>query len=406
MEVLLLLLVGGLALGLPHSSNKDRRRFWHPWIDNGLAPFILGVLILPLLFQGIDEQAMVNIEKTMRALLIVSLSAAGLLVGMQLRVAYFKSAGWDFLSRETVSAVGQGLLVFIPIVLILLIRTNFLPIEITGTGLILAAFAMACSQRPMKTAIFARHRAVIVGHIVPTGWWNVLALIFGATGYALCAVTEERFLAEAADTWLIWLGVPLVLGISLSRLAVKAHSRDEAYVFLLAIIAICGGVTVARGGSPLLGGILLGVAFVNISLGRSALVERAMEDLEHPVVVATGLFAGLSFYFTSQAHPLELEWSWLWAGMAALVILLRILYRRYRSPSSPQVSKRSERMLASPGATGVLFVGSLVLLPANAQMIQLVHPFILALFVLTVIDEWWGSHSLSQLQKPASQSLS
>jgi hypothetical protein len=39
-------------------------------------------------------------------------------------------------------------------------------------------------------------------------------------------------------------------------------------------------------------------------------------------------------------------------------------------------------------------------------MIQSVHPFIVALFALTVLDEWWGSHSLSQLQKPASESLS
>ena len=333
------------------------------------------------------------------ALLIVSLTAAGLLAGTQLRAAYIHRAGAEFLGKQSFAAGLQGLLVFVPVFAILFFCTDLIMIEIVGASCLLSAFAMASSQRPMKSAIFSRHRTVITGHVVSTGWWNLLAIVLGATGVALCIVPAHVDSAHSIDhTWMLWLGVPILLGVSLGRLAVKAHNRDEAYVFLIAIIVICGGITVAKGGSPLLGGLLLGAAFVNVSLGRSALVERALEDLEQPVVVATGLFAGLCL------HIQMLEWNWVWFGIAALVIVLRVCYRAYKSPSSLQVSMRSERMLASPGATGVLFVGSLVLIPNSGGAVHLVQPFILALFALTVADEWWGSHALARLQRPASPS--
>ena len=400
MESLLLVVVGILALGVPHSSSKDRRRFWHPWIENGLAPFLLGAVLLPIIFSSIDETAIPGIDESLRALLIISLTAAGMLAGTQLRLAYLHRAGPSFLIRQTCLAMGQGLLVFIPVVTLLLVLTDLAIIEAVGTSLIMSAFSMASSQRPMKTAIFARHRAVILNHVVPAGWWNLLAILFGAVGVALCIVPAHVHEAAVGMTWLIWLGIPVLLGISLGRLASKAHNRDEAYVFLLAIIAICGGVTIAEGGSPLLGGLLLGAAFVNISLGRSAMVERAIEDLEQPLVLSSGLFAGLCLHIQSQ------QWDWTWCGIAVLVILLRISYRRYWSPTGGHVSTISERMLASPGATGVLFLGSLVLIPNNVGAIQLLQPFILALFALTVIDEWWGSVSLSRYQRPASPGAS
>ena len=396
MESLLLVVVGVLALGLPHSSSKDRRRFWHPWIDNGLAPFLLGAVLIPVIFSTLDADVIANVDESLRAILIIALTAAGLLSGTQLRVAYLNRAGPNFLIKHTLQALGQGVLVFVPVLLLLFFFTDLAIIEVIGSSLILSAFAMASSQRPMKSAIFARHRSVILNHVVPAGWWNLLALIFGAIGVALCIVPAYVAETNIGVTWLIWLGIPILLGVSLGRLASKAHNRDEAYVFLLAIIAICGGVTIAKGGSPLLGGLLLGAAFVNISLGRSAMVERVIEDLEQPLVLASGLFAGLCLHIQPQ------EWDWTWFGIAALVILLRMLYRRYLSPTGSQVSTKGERILASPGATGVLFLGCLVLIPNSVGVIQLLQPFILTLFALTLVDEWWGSVALARYQRPAS----
>ena len=396
MESLLLVLVGVLALGVPHSTSRDRRRFWHPWIDNGLAPFLLGAVLIPVLFSSLDSHVIANVDESLRAILIIALTAAGLLSGTQLRVAYLHRAGPHFLITQSICALGQGLIVFIPVMVLLFTLTDLAIIEVIGSSLILAAFAMASSQRPMKTAIFARHRAVILNHVAPAGWWNLLALILGALGVALCIVPAYVVDTAIGTTWLIWLGIPVLLGVSLGRLASKAHNRDEAYVFLLAIIAICGGVTIARGGSPLMGGLLLGAVFVNISLGRTAMVERAIEDLEQPLVLASGLFAGLCLHLQPQ------EWDWTWFGIAALVILLRMIYRRYVSPTGNQVSTPGERILASPGATGVLFLGCLVLIPNNVGVIQLLQPFILTLFALTLIDEWWGSVALARFQRPAS----
>jgi len=49
-DLVILLLIGGvLAIGLPHVTRRSRRRFWHPWVNSGLAPLVLGLLVGPLL---------------------------------------------------------------------------------------------------------------------------------------------------------------------------------------------------------------------------------------------------------------------------------------------------------------------------------------------------------------------
>ncbi|NRA36762.1 MAG: hypothetical protein HRU15_01365 [Planctomycetes bacterium] len=383
---------------MPHSSSKDRRRFWHPWIDNGLLPFLCGAVALPYVVNVFDTSAIVNVHKTMQSLLIISLTAAGLLVGTQLRLAYLHRAGWDFLRKQSIAAAIQALTVALPVGCLLFFLTDVSIATVIGSTCILAAFSMASSQRPMKTAIFSRHRSIINGHIVSCGWWNLLAIICGALGIALCfsTVVDNTVFNSTNYYWIMWFALPSMLGIVLGRLAVIAHNRDEAYVFMLAVVGICGGTTIALQGSPLLAGLLTGAAFVNVSLGRSALVERALEDLEHPVAVATGLFAGLCL-------PMH-NWDWTWSLLAFLVIPLRMVVRLKISPTSVQVSTLNERVLASPGAVGVLLLGSLVLLP-DSEAQGLIRPFVAALFVLTLVDEWWGSRALQRLQEPASGSL-
>lgn len=402
MEAILLVMVGLLALGVPHSSNKDRRRFWHPWMDNGLLPFLCGAVALPFVVNIVDESAIDNVKKNMQSLLIIALTAAGLLVGTQLRLAYLHRAGGEFLRKQSIAAGIQAFAVAIPVAIILSLFTEASIETIIGSTAVLAALSMASSQRPMKTAIFSRHRSIINGHIVSCGWWNLLAIVCGAVGVAVCfsTVIDNTIFHSTAYYWLMWLSLPLVLGIALGRLAVVAHNRDEAYVCMLAVVGICGGTTIALQGSPLLAGLLVGAAFVNVSLGRSALVERALEDLEHPVAVATGLFTGLCL-------PLY-AWDWTWSLLAFLVIPMRMLVRSKVSPSSIQVSTLNERVLASPGAVGILLLGSLVLLPESDELgaQALIRPFIVALFVLTLADEWWGSRALQRLQEPVGGSLS
>ena len=43
--VVLMLVVGLIALGLPTVTHRDEKRFWHPWLNAGLLPLVAGMLV-------------------------------------------------------------------------------------------------------------------------------------------------------------------------------------------------------------------------------------------------------------------------------------------------------------------------------------------------------------------------
>jgi hypothetical protein len=58
LDALVLLLLGGLlALGLPRILVRGRRRFWHGWVNSGLLPLLIGLAIGPTQLGWISDQA-------------------------------------------------------------------------------------------------------------------------------------------------------------------------------------------------------------------------------------------------------------------------------------------------------------------------------------------------------------
>ena len=143
--------------------------------------------------------------------------------------------------------------------------------------------------------------------------------------------------------------VPVLAGVGLGYLAVLARNRDEAYMFLLATIACGAGWALFAGSGSLFVGIVIGACFINTSLGRAAVVERVVEQLEQPVAIAVGLFAGLAT--VAVTPPLSL---WL---LVATLLLARWWSRGRASPTTAVLAGRRERQLVASGAAGVLAVG-------------------------------------------------
>src|SRR4051812_27132755 len=105
-DALILLLVGGgLALGLPHVTARDRQRFWHPWVNSGLLPLLVGMMLGPAC-RGRGGGGLSRAPaETLQPFLAVALTAAGVLVGTQLRPAHLVAAGAPFVRRHSRNAL-------------------------------------------------------------------------------------------------------------------------------------------------------------------------------------------------------------------------------------------------------------------------------------------------------------
>jgi hypothetical protein len=137
---------------------------------------------------------------------------------------------------------------------------------------------------------------------------------------------------------------------------------------------VAGGPGLVLGSPPLFVGLIIGAVFANLAQERAAMVERALEGLEQPTVIATGLLAGLVL----QAPPTMTE-AWL---LALVVVVARIVLRGHLSPTSATLSSRAERRMAPAGATGVLLIGALASM-GEAGMV-LIPPLTVCLVLQTV----------------------
>lgn len=372
-DLVVLLLIGGvLALGLPHVTARDRRRVWHHWVNGGLLSLLAGMFIGPAMAGWLSAEA----AERLRPLLAVALAAAGVLVGTQLRVAYLLRAGAPFLRRESGGALAQALAAGAPLALTL-IATGTPLAQALGAGGLTGAAAVVTSQRPPLAAEGSAlgRRALLVRHVAPAGWWNLCALALGSLALSL-----GFHLVGGGRAWrddlLVLLLAPL-LGLGLGRLTTHARDRDEVYLFLLAVLAGAAGLALALSAVPLLVGILVGAVFANVVLARAAIVEAALEDMEQPVAVGTGLLAGLCI--APVAAP-----PWVWPAMA-MVAVSRWIVRRHVSPTGADLCPRRDRALAAPGAAGVLLVGSCVLAPPPADGFAV--PLACALAALTLLND-------------------
>jgi len=374
--VVLLLVVGLIALGLPSVSHRDRRRFWHPWLNTGLAPALVGLAAAPLVA---DDFGAVP-----RAFLALALGAAGMLVGTQLRLAYLSAAGPRFLRRQSGRVALLWGIGMVTVGLVVLSTPTSAPgWAVLHAGPLLAPLLLVTAQAPPlgATGWNVQHRDLVHGHMAPAGWWNLLALaavsvvVTGLAGPPTAAATG----LPLAGVILLEIGVPIVLGLVLSWLAVQAKNRDEAYLFLLAALGCVAGWSLFGGSSAFCVGMLSGAVFINLSLGRAALIERALEELEQPIAVAVGLFAGLGI--VGAAIP------WPWWLAAGLIAALRWLLRARYSPTSATLANRSARRLMAPGAAGVLVVGVLVELPAASPMAGLALPAMSVLVLWTLVAD-------------------
>ena len=359
-DALVLLLVGGgLALGLPHVTARDRRRFWHPWVNAGLLPLLAGLAIGPTGAGWLSPGAAVALHP----LLAVALAAAGVILGTQLRPAYLRAAGSEFLRRQTGVALGHFFVVA------LLLGGLWWAVAPVGSGIVAwagwaGALALVTSQRPPGNADLAR-RDLVFGHLVSVGWWNLLGLVLGTFA-----------LSTTSAGWSILLLPPLAvgLGLLLGRSAAAAPSRADAFLFLPAVLSLAAGLALALGTQPLLTGLLAGAVFVSSGAGRAVQVERALDDLEQPVAVAVGLLAGLTLI---GAEPL----GWTWGIL--LVAPVRWLLRRRSGPTLPSVAGARERRLAPTGAAGVLLVGCAAVSGGTAPVL----PAVVLIAVATLIAD-------------------
>lgn len=393
MQILILLLGGVLALGLPSVGLRSRWRFWHSWIDNGLLPVALGALAGLALPAG--EAMTMQLHDHMRALLGLAICAAGLLVGTQLRLVYLLRAGSAFLLGHSLRAALVATLGGLLVVLLglLLVGPAAGPGMLLASAGIAAATLLASSQRPLPScyAFNIQHRDIVALHIAPSGWWNLLALAMAGLALQIglgpahppSLALLPPALIEVLPSWLWALLTSALLGLGLGQLATGAAHRAESSLFLLAVLALSAGLALVLGASPLLTGIVVGACFANVALGRLAMIERVLMDLEQPVVTASGFFGGLGIVLlgvTSRYETLDLVWA-----VAVLCILLRWLLRSRLSPTSERVSVPIERALVAPGASGVLILGAVILAPEPAPILAL--PLLAGLLILGLASE-------------------
>lgn len=372
LDVLVLVLVGGLfALGMPRITVRGRRRFWHPWANSGLLPLLLGLAIGPTQLGWITTETC----EAMRPLLSLALAAAGVLVGTQLRFAYLRGAGIGFLTRQTSAALVQFMLVFLPLAGAALTQLPW-PMALGAAGLV-GACAVATTQRPpWSSEERTSPRVLVTGHVVPCGWWNVIALVGGSV--ALSFGFQQDALPDAMiSPQGLLLGTPVVLGLVCGWLTLRAPNRDDLYLFLLAVLALSGGLALAVHAVPLFFGILVGVVLVNVAARRSTHLEGVLEELEQPLAMGTGLLAGLCL-----THLVVEPWIWL---MMPVLVLGRWGVRGRLSPTVSDLGLPVERRFAPPGSAGVLLIGAAVLAPDPAPM--LVVPLVAALVAVTLFSD-------------------
>ncbi len=375
MQVLILIVAGLLALGLPTSSPlSGKRRLWHPWIESGLFPIIVGMVTHVL---AVPKAAHEEFALQWRPLLALALATAGVLVGTQLRMAYVHRAGKPFLLNQSYAACIQGLAVAGVLVLIFSFTTDWHPLMVLACVGMSAALAIASSQRPLLGCGNILRRDVVGKHIAPSGWWNLIALFVGSLSLQLGLMNTDTELIPWVEPRLQVLLVSVFLGLTLGRLTVGVKASGESSLFLLAILALSGGVALLFDGSPMLTGLIVGAVFANVALGRLAMIERQLADLEQPLVVVIGFLCGLLM-------PLETIQIWLWA-IPAVVLCVRYAVRAFYCPTSPLIGDRMERALVPPGATGVLLLGSCVLAPGIGT--ELAVPVFVACTIALLVGE-------------------
>ena len=377
-DALIFLLVGGgLALGLPHLTARTRRRFWHPWINTGLLPLLVGILLGPASPFG-DGWLSRDAAHALQPFLAVALAAAGVLLGPQLRPSFFQAAGWPFIRRESSRALMTFVAVALPAGALawwLLSRgETFGTWAAVAVGGLAGSAAVATTQRPPRSAEQQPYQQIVFGHVVPSGWWNLVACMVGAVALGV----GDRP-GQGLSGLLLALVLPAALGLMLGRTATSAPSRAEALLLLPAVLALAGGLALALGGAPLLTGMVIGCLLANSGGGRAVLVERAMDELEQPVAIAAGLLAGLCLEPLSPPPAawlmlaiLPARWalrSFMWAG----------------SPTHLQVGSARDRRLASAGATGVLLVAGASIAPAPLS--ELVVPLTVMFTLGTLIAD-------------------
>ena len=365
-DALILLLVGGgLVLGLPHVTARDRARFWHPWVNSGLLPLLLGLCLGPS-FGGWLSLAT---AQALQPFLALALTAAGVLLGTQLRPAYLVGAGRVFLLRETRGAVGTFAAVALPTAACVLPALgSWSTVGIAG---LVGACAVVTTQRPPRAAWSATPRAVLIGHVVPAGWWNLVGLGLGALALGIGDRPEQGW-----SGLLLVLAIPAWLGLLLGRAAAGARSAAEAFLFLPAVLALAGGLALALGSTPLLTGMAVGCLLANAGTGRAALVERAIDEMEQPITLATGLLAGLCLAPVA-AHPA--------AWLIALVVPLRWLLRGWWAPTVAALARPRDQRVMPLGAAGVMLIASAGLAPAPLP--TLVLPLTVALALGTLLAD-------------------
>lgn len=365
-QVLLLLVVGALALAVPgRRASVLPSAAWQVWLYSGLLAVLagwLGAMLLPL-----------AVREPLRPLLALVVSAAGFLAGTQLRLAYVMRAGSSFVLPQTSAALGVGLAVAV----LWLVVCAFAPAE-SGQpmmiwGSTVAGLAMATSQNaPATASAFAvRHRDVVFGHVARAGWWNLTAFAVAGGGmwWALGGATS-------GDGWLAWLA-PLLAGLLFGRLARRVSSRDEAYVLLLGVLATLAGLSLTFEAAPLLLGLLSGAVFINVTTVRSVTFETVLEGLEQPLVIFTGLLAGLLLP-TNGVERIAIP-------LVVGLTVGRLAMRWWWHPTLTALGSRRERQLVGPGAAGVVILGAAVAAAPARPTVLLV--MVMALIAWTALNQ-------------------
>lgn len=371
-DALVLLLVGGFfALGMPRITVRGRRRFWHSWANSGLLLLLLGFAMGPTQLGWISAET----GSALRPLLGLLLAAAGVLVGMQMRLAYLRRAGASFLMRQSGSALMQFLTVAFPLAVAV---TVLMP---TAEGLGCAAFigacAMATAQRPpLSSEEHTSPKRLVSGHVMAAGWWNLLALAGGSLALSLAFQPPPG--SEALPPQTLLIGTPMVLGLLCGWLTRRAENRSDLYLFMLAVLALSGGLALAVRAVPLFFGILVGMVLVNVATRKSTALEEALEELEQPLAMGIGLLAGLCARLDGET----MLWLWL---VPPLLMLTRWGVRGHLSPTADDLGSLMERRFASAGATGVLLVACAVLAPHPGS--TLVGPLVVALAVINLVGD-------------------
>ncbi len=372
LDALVLLLLGGvLALGMPRISVRGRRRFWQPWANSGLLPLLVGLAIGPTQLGWISDDA----SFALRPMLGLLLAAAGVLIGTQLRFAYLAHAGVGFIMVQSTGALLQFAATAIPIGLVA--WTVFPPAQALGCAALIGACAVATAQRPpLSVEDRVSPKRVVSGHVMAAGWWNLLA--FAGGSLALSLAFQPELGADAIPPQTLLIGTPVVLGVVCGWLALRAADRNDLYLFLLAVLALSGGLALAVRAVPLFFGILVGAVLVNIATRKSTPLEEVLEGLEQPLAMGIGLLAGLCL--GGQEDPSL----WLWL-VPPVLMLSRWGMRGRWSPTAADLALAHERRFAPSGSTGVLLVACAVLAPFPAPL--LVGPLVTALILLTLVSD-------------------